>query len=368
MEIFEDGEQEVGTRFENEGFEGRISLNRATTGDWSGVYGLQWSDTEFSAVGEEAFIPATDIAALGFFGLERYTGARFSAELGLRVENNEVDATAGCDFDGTSTSVSGSLLYDLDGDSNILFGLSRSERAPSVEELFSNVATSTCAEEADPEDLVLHAATGLLEIGDPGLDTETANNIELGFRRHRGNVTGELSVYYNQISDYIFLDLTGEEFEEQPIARYLTRDATFSGVEGKVLFHLLESGGNGLDLGVFGDLVDAKFDAGGDIPRIPPAKLGVELRYFGPNWSTHLHATRVFDQDDTAELELATDGYSLLSFYADYHWALSASSELKLFVKGENLLDEEIRNHASFLKHFAPEPGRGFKVGLRFEY
>ena len=367
IETFADGDSEVGRLYRNEGIEGRMTVERVATGAWSGVYGLQVNDTDFSATGEEAFIPASAITNVGIFGVERFTGGDASIELGFRVENSEVDA-AGCGYDDTSVSLSGSVLYDLTRESNLLIGLSRSERAPTVEELLSNVDAMTCLQKAEDEELIAHAATGLLEIGNTSLDKETANNIELGFRQHAGPITGEISAYRNEIDNYIFLDLTGEEFEEQPIARYLSRDAVFTGAEGRVSFNVLEAAAGTLELGLFGDLVRAEFDAGGNIPRIPPAKVGAELRYFGPSWTLHLHATRAFDQDDVGELELPTEAYTSLSLYADYHWVMAGDSELTVFVKGDNLLDEEIRNHASFLKHYAPEPGRGFRLGLRFEY
>jgi iron complex outermembrane receptor protein len=119
---------------------------------------------------------------------------------------------------------------------------------------------------------------------------------------------------------------------------------------------------------LFGDMTDAEFDSGGNVPRIPAAKIGAELRFFAGAWSAHLHVTDVQEQDDAAFLELPTDGYTNVSLYADYHFDVANDSELKVFVRGNNLLDDEIRNHASFLRNFAPEPGRGFMVGLRFEY
>ncbi|MEQ8954599.1 MAG: TonB-dependent receptor, partial [Gammaproteobacteria bacterium] len=229
IEIFEDGARAVGTLFSNEGAEGRLSLTRTETADWTGVWGLQFSDTEFSAIGEEAFIPRVDISSLGLFGVERYYRGNFTAELGVRVENNEVDPASSCNLDATSISMSGSVLYDLNPDTNLLFGLSRSQRAPTVEELYSNIDVASCARRADDEDLVLHAATALLEIGNPLLDKETSKNIEFGLRRHSGPVTGELSLYYNQIDDFIYLDITGEDHEEQPIAGYFARDVNFRG-------------------------------------------------------------------------------------------------------------------------------------------
>lgn len=368
VEFFEDGGTEVGTLYSNEGVESRFVLTRKPTGDWSGVYGLQVGDSEFSATGEEAFIAPSDIRNVGLFGVERYNSDRFTGELGFRFESADVDQGGRCAYDENVFSLSGSGLYDINESSNLMISAARSERAPSVEELFSNTSLDTCARFADAERLVVHAATGLLEVGNPNLDTEKSNNIEFGYRINSGPITGEFSAYYNSIDDYIFLDITGEEAEETPIAAYLQQDATFRGVEAELTFTLARTDSYNGELTLFGDMVDAELDAGGNVPRIPAAKFGTEIRYFGDNWSTHLHVTRVNDQDDVGRLELETEGYTLVSIYADYHVAVGGDSELKLFARGDNLLDEQVRNHASFLRNFSPEAGRGVTVGVRYEY
>ena len=367
IEFFEDGGAEVGTLYSNEGMESRFVLTRTPTGDWSGVYGLQLGDSEFSATGEEAFIAPSDIRNVGLFGVERYSADRFTGELGFRFESADVDPGGRCAYDENVFSVSASGLYDINGNSNLMLSAARSERAPSVEELFSNTSLDTCGRYADDERLVVHAATGLLEIGNPSLDTEKSNNIEFGYRINSGSITGEFSAYYNSINDYIYLDITGEEAEETPIAAYLQQDATFSGFEAELTFTLAQTDSYNSELTLFGDMVSAELDAGGNVPRIPASKFGSEIRYYGDNWSTHLHVTRVNDQEDVGRLELATDGYTLVSVYADYHIAVG-DSEVKLFARGDNLLDEQVRNHASFLKLFSPEFGRGVTVGVRYEY
>lgn len=368
IEFSEDGDAEVGTLFTNEGTEGRFTLTHRPMGNWSGVWGLQISDTEFAATGAEAFIPRSDITSRALFAVERYEQGNLTTELGVRLEDTTIDPNGPCEYDGSSNSLSGSVLYDLNTNSNIVVGYSRSQRTPGVEELFSNISASTCARFADDDDLVTHASTGLLEIGDPNLDDETANNFEVGYRLHSGAVTGQVNAYVNHIDNYIFLDLAGEEHEGTQIANWLARDAEFRGIEAEVSFDLVNNDDGTLNLRLFGDMVDADFDAGGNVPRIPAGKIGAELSYFAPVWSAHVHVTSVGDQDDTGELELSTDGYTNLSLYADYHLGLGNDSELKLFVRGDNLLDEEIRTHNSFLKNFAPEPGRSFTLGLRFEY
>ena len=65
IEFFEDGDRHVGTRYSNEGSEGRVTLTHIPVGNWTGVWGMQFSDTVFSAIGEEAFIPESDINSLG---------------------------------------------------------------------------------------------------------------------------------------------------------------------------------------------------------------------------------------------------------------------------------------------------------------
>lgn len=367
VEYFEDGGKEVGTLYTNKGLEGRFSLSHDHSPNRSGVWGLQLTDTEFSATGEENFIPKSDVNSIGIFGVERIMSGAFTTELGVRFERGSVDAGSSCDNSENTLSLSSSLLYDVAEGSNLMLGLSRSQRTPTVEELFSNVQAGTCEVYSDPEDFTLHAATSLLEIGNPNLEEETATNIEIGFRHFIGPVTGQLSVYRNEIDDYVYLNLTGEEFEEQTIARYTQRAASFTGIEGHIDFALMDQGNNTLELGVFGDLVRAELDSGGNIPRIPAAKYGAELRYFGRDWSSHLHIIHVDDQNNVANLELPTDSYTVVSLYADYHLLLAGGSQLKFFLRGDNLLDEEIRNHASFLKIFAPEPGRSLTLGVRFD-
>ena len=89
-----------------------------------------------------------------------------------------------------------------------MIGIARSQRTPQVEELYANGANieDACSQglgsghhEDDHHDdhdnnLVLHAATNLIEIGNANLDVETSNNLELGYRRHV-LISGRNSLY-----------------------------------------------------------------------------------------------------------------------------------------------------------------------------
>ena len=54
-----------------------------------------------------------------------------------------------------------------------------------------------------------HAATGIIEIGDPNLDTEVSLNADLSLNWQGSDSWAELTVFYNTFDDYIFLLNTG---------------------------------------------------------------------------------------------------------------------------------------------------------------
>lgn len=357
---------EAGTVFANEGYEGRATLSHGE-GDWTGVIGMQISDSEFSAVGEEAFIPKADIQATGLFLVETIDRSDWVYEFGLRVDSQDVEPQAGvCDSSENTWSGSVAAIWRTSEESNVLFALNRSERSASVEELFSNIGLDSCLPPVDQEQLVQHASTARFEIGNPNLETEVSQNFEIGFRKHAGNVRAEVNLFHNEISDYIYLADVGE-FEETIVSHYLQQDATFSGVEAEVLFPFEISAMSHFDLRLFMDWVEAELDDGSNLPRIPAMSYGLDLAFAHEDWLVKLRATTADDQDDVGLNEAATEGYTRVDLYADYHFDM-ADSEFLIFAKANNITDEEIRNHSSFLKNFAPEAGRGYELGLRYSF
>ncbi|MGQ9426054.1 TonB-dependent receptor [Gilvimarinus sp. F26214L] len=359
-----EGEQ-TGTRFTNDGLEGRIKLHHRI-GSWSGLAGVHASDRDFAAVGEEAFIPESQIGTIGIFLLETLDQNNFTHEFGARFEQPRIDTTNACDYEETTWSASAASIWHYREDANLSLSLSRAQRTPSVEELYSNVDGGSCTARQDPETFIVHGATGRFELGNPGLSVETAQNLELGWHKHLGPVQAEVNLFYNRFDDFIYLSDVGEH-EEVIVSRYLQEDATFKGIEGQVLLPL-DLGGHHLDLTLFGDLVRGELNDGQPLPRIPPARIGFEMAYASQDhWSVRLRTTAVGEQDEVAPEESTTDGYVRVDAHWDYHLPVG-NEEVVLFLKGENLTDEEIRDHSSLLKNYAPERGRSFQVGLRYSF
>ena len=117
---------------------------------------------------------------------------------------------------------------------------------------------------------------------------------------------------------------------------------------------------------LFTDFVNAEeVSTGENLPRIPPQRFGLGLHGGWDNFDGSIDAIFADDQNDVAENELPTEGYTLLNASLSYTFP---DSELMLMLRGSNLLDEDIRQHTSPLKDLVPLPGRSVHFGLRFEF
>lgn len=358
----------VGTEFDNQGLEGRVELVHHQFGFFDhGAIGFQTQHKELTVTGEEAFVPPSTVQSHGVFAVEDIYVGDMTYEVGLRVEHQEIDADGFSRTNHTPVNASVSALWHANDDTFISLALTRAQRAPDVQELFSDG---------------VHFATQSYELGEKDLKVETSYNLELSFKAEFDEVSTELNVFHNWSKDYILQQRTGQLFNldtEQintvcsgnclPVYKAVQQDARFYGFESQISFPLWRSGSKNLKGGFFGDYVRGQLDTGGNVPRLPPLRYGVQLDYTGyKDFAAGLRLTRAEEQNKVASNESSTKGYLLLDANINYNWQFANNSEALLFVKGSNLLNETIRNSTSFLKDHAPEPGRGIELGVKITY
>ncbi|WP_290889213.1 TonB-dependent receptor [Arenimonas sp.] len=345
--------EEVGTVFENRGTEARLEAVQNEINGWRGAFGLQYGDRDFSAIGDEAFVPPSVSRDLGFFVVQERDFGDVKLELGARHDRVSIDPAGDLPtVDQNATSLAVGALWRFSENMHLSANLDRAQRAPSAEELFSDGP---------------HIATQSYEIGDAGLDTETALSGELGLHLHAGRFEGKVSVYQTRFDDFIYLADTDLELDELPVRTWVQGDATFTGWEAEGQVDLVENSTGLWTLRVFADAVDAELDGGGNLPRIAPSRVGADLSWTRGNWRARVGAIRVADQDDVAALESATEGYTLFDAGVAYHWDVGGAG-WEAFLEGRNLSDEDARAHTSFLKDVAPLAGRNIAVGLRVDF
>jgi len=344
---------EVGTVFENTGTEARIEAVQNDIAGWRGAVGVQYSHRDFSAIGDEAFVPPTISRDLGLFVVQERDFGDFKLELGARHDRVRIRPEG--DLDAVSkgaTSLAIGGLWRFSEIMHLSVNLDRAQRVPSAEELFSDGP---------------HIATQSFEIGDPDLNRETAVSGEIGLHIHQGRFDGKVSVYQTNYDDFIYLTDTGEEEDELPVRAWVQGDAKFTGWEAEASVNLVENASGRWDLRVFADGVDAKLDAGGRLPRIAPGRVGADMNWSLGGLRARVGAVRIASQDDVAEFESATDGYTLVDAGLAYHWDVGRAG-WEAFLEGRNLTDKDARVHTSYLKDFAPLPGRNVAVGVRVSF
>ncbi|MCZ8529441.1 TonB-dependent receptor [Alteromonas sp. PRIM-21] len=413
----EDGEP--GTVFTNESSDIRLSAYHEEVNGWHGVFGLQFNHSDYNAVGEEAFTPANTTSSYALYVVEQKKVGDVTFELGGRLERTTLDAEASeveldvlheeeehegeehdeehegeeheehavafnfPDYDFTSLSLSAGANWEYQEGHSVAVTLSRSERAPSQQELFS--AGQHLATQSYEVGLVFDMdEEGHIEEDLRSVNEEVSTNLDITFRKFTGSWGYSASFFYNQADDYIFQTSTGlialseheehDEHEEEelegeheehsdeeglPIYYFQQADADIWGFEAETYVDLTDT----LRLTVFGDYIRAEVEDD-NLPRTPPMRFGSELSYVNDGLSADVGFTWYDDQDHVASFETSTDGYTLVNASVQYEFG-SQGIDWVVFARGENLTDEEARVHTSFLKDQAPLPGRNFTMGVR---
>jgi len=362
----------AGTTWINQSYESRLEMPHKPLGPLRGVVGFQSINSDFQAYGEEAVVPKSLIDTYGLFAVESLDIGPVTYELGARVEHDSISPQGASERNFLPISGSVSGLWKINPDNQLSLAFTQSQRAPLVQELYTNG---------------VHHATRSFEIGDPNLKKEISYNLDLGYRFKTDWMKAEVNLFHNWVNDYIYQSRTGDVFEhpdheegEDPeehehhhgegLPIMLTRqgDAIFKGFESKLVFPLMENHYGLVDLALFGDYTRGEFVQGGDVPRMPPLRYGFQLDYAKEEWSANVRLTRAEPQELAGENESDTPGYVLLNVGAQYQVKAFEQAHVTVFARGNNLLNENIRLSTSYLRNFAPEPGRGALVGLRISY
>jgi iron complex outermembrane recepter protein len=272
----------------------------------------------------------------------------------------------------TPKSASIGLIQNLPGQLVASITAQYVERAPKPAELFSRGG---------------HDATTTFDIGNPNLGIETAKTIEIGLRKATGPFRFEATAYYTKFGGFIYRRLTGNTCEDvacvgpadpaAPLelnqAIYSQRDATFRGGEFQSQLDI-----GPLNGGIWGienqfDVVRATFSDGTNVPRIPPVRAGGGLFWRDANWLTRINLLHAFAQNDIAPIgETPTAGYNLLKAEVSYRTKLDSSwfgaREMTVGLVGNNLLNENIRNHVSYTKDQVLMPGIGVRAFANLKF
>ena len=406
----EGGSERVGTRYDNRTYIVRADLDQRQTARLSGRFGAWTRFRDFEAAGVEALAPRTDLASFAAFAYEELSVGPFRVQFGGRVDRDNYRAaerTGGHghddhddhdahdddhdahdddhdahdddhdahddhddhdDHDGeegghhhalrapdprdrefTGASASLGLHADLGAGNAFVANLTRSHRAPAIEELYN---------------FGPHVGTLSFDVGNPDLDAESTLGLDLSLRHRSERVRGDLNFYVYDVRNFIFGNRSGEVADNLPVFDILQGDGRFVGFDAQAAVRLGGQAWATLGLG----RVDAELTATGEaLPRIPPLHGTVRLDVPYGGFTLTPQVAFAGRQDDVFRGETATDGYAVIDVRGSYVWPRQRTAHIVSFT-ASNLTNVLYRNHTSFIKDRAPEMGRGVRMSYAVRF
>ena len=217
-------------------------------------------------------------------------------------------------------------------------------------------------------EIFLHAKQKLsYDIGDTiVISIEKSNQLDLSLNTFSEMVTFGVDVFFNSLSNYIYIMPTGGSVNGMPLYNYVQEDANLSGIE------LTISGKTKLDWLTYNtslEYLKGTVDEGGNLPFISPLTFKLDFDLDFNNAGTYeIGFLSKANQNEVADFETATESYSLIDISGSYMLNM-ANNDLNLFWSVSNLFDKEYVDHLSRLKNLnIHEIGRNISVGLKYSF
>ncbi|KAF1047381.1 MAG: putative TonB-dependent receptor [Herbaspirillum frisingense] len=353
------------TVFKNRVLQTRWELTHAPLAGWHGTFGVQTEQGNYSALsatsGASELTPPTRSSSFAGFLVEERQFGQVLASTGLRAESVSRRPDGASNLPGRDFSLlswSAGALWAFQPGYGLGLTYSLAQRAPTVEELYSNGP---------------HESTATFDIGNNQLKKETSHNIELTLQKTEGLVRWKGNLFRNKVNNYIYGRTNGQVDDggnPDPAGEFTQRfwsqgDATIRGAEAEVTYNW---NGQGMSGRVFADTSRGTLDDLGNLPLQPATRYGVELGYKTGPWASGVKVLRAQKQDRLASFETyETPSYTQLDANLSYTQKLNGV-KLTWFALARNLLNQDIRLSTSVLKESVPLGGRNFIVGVRSSF
>ncbi|SEM01797.1 zinc piracy TonB-dependent receptor ZnuD [Acinetobacter sp. DSM 11652] len=368
-------ENEVISNFKSKGYDGRLELVHIPLLGWEGVVGVQASqqkiklnapeghdhdevdhgdhdhsdhDHEHHGHSHDVLMADTKTNKYSLFALEHKQLGPVHVELGARVDHQKIDVDSNQkNYSGTAVSGSAAANWEFAPNYKLSLVGSHQQRLPLAQELYADG---------------LHFATNTYELGNPDIDKETSNNLELGLHYEGDQLDYHVHVYHNWFDDYIYGATVAQQGNLRGL-KYTQDKARFYGTEAQLGYQINDT----YKVSVFGDYVRGKIE-GENAPRVPAGRLGTKVETnFADGWSGLAEYYHVFTQDKFADFEKETQGYNMVNVGVFYAGQLNNRNDYRVYLKANNLLDDQVYSHNSFLSNI-PQIGRNFTVGVEYGF
>jgi iron complex outermembrane receptor protein len=344
----EEGEAELDMELETTSID--IKLTMPQSDDLNLIIGTSLLNQENKNFGHETLIPDAEKKDFGLFALGQFDIDDTSqALIGVRYDNRSISSESSSN---DYSNFNGSLGFKKDfGNSTLRINLSSGFRAPDLIELYADGS---------------HHGSFQYKKGNTNLEAEESLQTDLSYQINNDNSIVSFDLFYNDISDYIYLSPSSMFEDGLRVYDYMQQDSKLYGGE----IHLNKNTSiDWLSYYTSIEYVFAESMDGEALPFISPLTLNQVFNIdFGNNYSVEIDFIAKAKQSRVSMFEEETDGYSVLNLSGNYKTEFMTNG-LNLFWRISNVFDKEYYDHLSRLKTAGiEEMGRNISVGLTYNF
>jgi hemoglobin/transferrin/lactoferrin receptor protein len=253
------------------------------------------------------------------------------------------------DENNSSYSANLGFIYSLFSSLDLTFVLGSSFRSPSLEERFQYIDQGS-----------------VVRVGNPDLEPEKGQSIDFGLRHYSDNLKILSSFFYSHFNDLV-VEVPGTYEGRNALIKTNIGEARIYGFDFSAdynfwrdyIFYTTASFVKGDDITVDGNL-----------PEIPPLNGRVGFKFWFLNYfQTDISSTLFAEQNDVAEGEMTTPGYTVFNLLLNTVPIKFSSISFRIYSGVENIFDKGYRNHLSTTRgSITIEPGRNIFVKLAMDF
>ena len=344
----EEGEAELDMDLETTSID--IKLTMPQSDDLNLIIGTSLINQENKNFGHEELIPDAEKKDFGLFALGQLDITDSSqALIGVRYDTRSIStASNNSDYSNFNGSIGYKKNYE---NSTLRINLSSGFRAPDLIELYADC---------------IHHGSFQYKKGNTNLVAEESLQTDFSYQINNENSIISFDLFYNDISDYIYLTPSRMFEDGFRVYDYMQQDAKLYGGE----IHVNRN--TDIEWLSYYTSLEYVFAESGDgeaLPFISPLTLNQVFNIdFGNNYSFEIDFIAKANQSRVSMFEEETDGYSILNLSGNFKTEFM-DNDLSLFWRVSNVFDKEYYDHLSRFKTAGiEEMGRNISVGLKYNF
>lgn len=321
------------------------------------------------------FIPDYRGANANLYGLVRWTKSSWVWETAARIDHTQLDVSKLImrefnEFEHDFSAFTGSfgMIKKLSEQQELSLNLSFAERAPAINELYSDG---------------LHHGTASLEYGDPEIDLERSYSARLDWTIKKSKWAANVQTYLQYIDDFIYLEPDGFDLTIRgayPVFRWENTNALLRGIDLDLDYQLseelsLKHKSSFLWAAQISDQMETNYLVSMPANRLENSliyKMGSRATFsYLKDWRvgvTHQYVFRQRRFDPEVEIAVPPGAYQLISLNANRSVALSEKLQLRIGLTINNLLNESYRDYLNRFRYYADEMGRDLRINLELNF